>query len=64
MNTRRPRPAAAQEPIEVDYLGSRGYPLSPHNRAIVLQLITRLTPQPERKVLFRYLDARLLASRR
>lgn len=64
MNARQPRPVAAEEPIEVDYLGSRGYPLSAHNRAIVLQLITRLAARPERKVLFSYLDSRLLSRRR
>ena len=65
MNRRaRPRHVAEHEPLELDYLGSRGYPLSMHNRRVVLQLIRSMEGAPARQALFRYLDDRLLPRRK
>jgi len=65
MNHRvRRRYVVAQEPIEIDYLASRGYPLSAHNRSVVVKLIESAAGTPERKALFQYLDAHLLPNRR
>ncbi|HZQ61232.1 MAG TPA: hypothetical protein VFC24_07785 [Casimicrobiaceae bacterium] len=45
--------------VEDDYLAARGYPMTGHNRQVVRNILSTLPQRPERKELFRYLDARL-----
>lgn len=51
---------AVEWQVEDDYLASRGYPMTPHNRAVVQGLLAALQELPERKALFRYLDEKLM----
>jgi hypothetical protein len=51
---------AVEWQMEDDYLASRGYPMTPHNRQVVQGLLAALPERPERKALFRYLDSQLM----
>lgn len=51
---------AVEWQVEDDYLASRGYPMTPHNRQIVQGVLSALSKLPERKALFRYLDSQLM----
>jgi len=64
MSSRNRNALRADEPadwqVEDDYLSARGYPMTERNRQVVRNIIAALPDRPERKALFRLLDARLL----